>query len=331
MKKLIFAVFISTMISCGTEPEIVLVRNHGPAQGSSYNISYVTKPGIDYRRQIDSILFEVDKSMSLWDPQSTISKLNRGEKLKADPLFQRVYKRSRQISKDTEGAFDITIAPLVNYWGFGPENHGDFDSARVDSLRNFVGYLRLAPNIDSTGLPKGIQVDMNAIAQGFTVDVIADFLHSKGIDNYLVEVGGELRASGRNVEGKVWTIGIDKPQENLDTANRFQVILALDSLALATSGNYRKFWVDEKTGMKYVHTIDPKTGYPVKTRLLSATIIARNAMDADAYATACMVLGLEKAKKLILENRQLEAYFVFSDLEGNWQIWETPGFEKMKL
>ncbi len=332
INRLVILLFVGCLVTaCTTSPNVVLVRNQGPAQGSTYSISYLAKPGIDYRTEIDSILFQVDKSMSLWDPNSTISKINRGEKVAPDPLFTRVFKRSRQISKDTEGAFDITVAPLVKYWGFGPDKHSVIDSARVDSLRKFVGYLRLPAQLDSNRLPRGMQLDMNAIAQGFTVDLIAEFLMNKGITNFLVEVGGELSTSGRTVDGKIWTIGVDKPQENLDPENRFQVILSLDSLSLATSGNYRKFWVDEKTGMKYTHTINPKTGYPAKNNLLSATIIADNAMDADAYATACMVFGVEKAKKFVLENKNLEAYFVFSDSEGNWQVWQTPGFKKMVL
>jgi len=332
IKRILFIAASSVvLLACSTEPEIVLVQNHGPAQGSTYNISYITSPGIDYRKQIDSILFEIDKSMSLWDKQSTISKLNRGEKVKPDKLFAKVFVKSKQISRETLGAFDISVAPLVSYWGFGPQEHSKFDSARVDSIRNFVGFRKLVNVLDSNRLPKGMKVDMNAIAQGFTVDVIAEFLYKKGITNFLVEVGGELRTSGRNAEGKIWTIGIDKPQENLDAANRFQVILALDSMALATSGNYRKFWVDENTGMKYVHTINPKTGYPVKSRLLSATIIADNAMEADAWATVCMVVGLEEAIKLINENRSLLAYFVYSDIEGNWEVWQSPELAKMIL
>lgn len=327
----LLSIAVILFVQCSTEPEIVLVQNHGPAQGSTYNISYLVSPGIDYRRQIDSILFEIDKSMSLWDEQSTISKLNRGEVVVPDPLFIEVFKKSKQISRETLGAFDISVAPLVSYWGFGPQEHGKLDSARVDSIRAFVGFRKLVNVLDSNKLPKGMKVDMNAIAQGFTVDVIAQFLFSKGVTNFMVEVGGELRTSGRTIDKRIWTIGVDKPQENLDTENRFQVILALDSLALATSGNYRKFWVDEETGMKYVHTINPKTGYPVKTRLLSSTIITDNAMEADAWATVCMVVGLEEAIKLINENRNLEAYFVYSDLEGNWQIWQSEGFAKMVL
>ena len=326
-----FAFSFVLLLACSTEPEMVLVRNHGPAQGSTYNISYVVAPGVDYRKQIDSILFEIDKSMSLWDKQSTISKLNRGEKVKPDPLFKKVFIKSKQISRETLGAFDISVAPLVNFWGFGTQEHGVIDSARVDSIRAFVGFRKLVNVLDSNRLPKGMMVDMNAIAQGFTVDVIAEFLYAKGISNFMVEVGGELRTSGKTIDKRLWTIGIDKPQENLDPENRFQVILALDSLALATSGNYRKFWVDEETGMKYVHTINPKTGYPVKTRLLSATIITDNAMEADAWATVCMVVGLEEAIRLIKENRALEAYFVYSDIDGNWEIWQSDGFAKMVL
>jgi thiamine biosynthesis lipoprotein len=312
--------------------DMMVVTNRGPAQGTFYNITYLAPAGIDYRRSIDSILFVIDQSMSLWQQNSTISQLNRGDTLKVSTgfvHFMNVYRTAQSVSLQTDGAFDISIAPLVNYWGFGPEARSVIDSAKTDSLVQLVGFEKLKTISDSGYLKPGMQVDMNAIAQGYTVDVIALFLNGKGIRNYLIEVGGEMKARGKNARGDVWTIGINKPSEDSKVAEQLQVIISLDSAALATSGNYRKFWEDKETGIKYVHTIDPKTGYPVKTRLLSASIIADNCAAADAWATACMVMGLEKAKERVTSNDDLEAYFVYSDLDGNWQVWQTPGFEKM--
>ncbi len=319
-------------VGCGTDSEEMVVTNRGPAQGTFYNITYLAPPGVDYRNSIDSILFVIDQSMSLWQPSSLISRLNNGDtvEISAESVhFFNVLRAAQRISGETNGAFDISIAPLVNYWGFGPEARTEVDSATADSLQQFVGYEKLNSVLDSGFLHTGMKVDMNAIAQGYTVDVVADFLNSRGITNYLVEIGGEIRTRGENISGNTWTIGINKPSEDVQIAEQLQVIVGLDSAALATSGNYRKFWEDENTGIKYVHTIDPKSGYPVKTRLLSASIVADDCTSADAWATACIVMGLEKAKSTILQHEELEAYFVYSNIEGEWETWQTPGFEKM--
>ncbi len=330
MKKLVYlSALVGLIIACESQPEYYLVKTSGPTQGTSYNISYIEKDGKDYSKAIDSILFVIDQSMSLWVQSSTIFKLNAGDSVQLDQHFKNVLAASLAMSKKTDGAFDITIAPLVKAWGFGPEERIELDSAKVDSLLALVGYESLLFDGTILTMPKGMQVDMNAIAQGYTVDVICAFLESKGIFNYLVEVGGEVRARGKNAAEQVWSVGVDKPNENLNPENRFQVIVSLDSAALATSGNYRKFWVDENTGIKYAHTINPKTGYPVKSKLLSATVVAPDCMTADAWATACMVVGEEKAKEFIKANKELEAYFVFSDFEGNYQVWQSEGFAKM--
>jgi thiamine biosynthesis lipoprotein len=330
MKKLAYlGVLLGLILACNSQPEYFLVKTSGPTQGTSYNISYVEKEGKDYREAIDSILLVIDRSMSLWVQSSTIYRLNAGDTVQLDQHFKNVLAASIAMSKKTDGAFDITIAPLVKAWGFGPDERLQLDSAKVDSLLALVGYTRLKFDGSNLTMPKGMQLDMNAIAQGYTVDVLSSFLESKGILNYLVEVGGEVRARGKNATEQVWSVGVDKPNENFNPENRFQVIVSLDSAALATSGNYRKFWVDENTGIKYAHTINPKTGYPVKSKLLSATVVAPDCMTADAWATACMVVGEEKAKEFIKRNKELEAYFVYSDFEGNYQTWQSDGFAKM--
>ena len=176
-------------------------------------------------------------------------------------------------------------------------------------------------------MPSGFTLDFNAIAQGFTVDLLAQFLEGKGVEHYMVEVGGEVKAKGQNVDGEIWRIGVDKPTEEIDENDRFQVIVNLENAALATSGNYRKFWVDEESGVKYSHTINPKTGFPARNRLLSASIISKSScMDADAYATACMVMGTQKAVQFIESKKDLEAYLIYSDEEGKWETHITPGF-----
>ena len=318
---------------CNSKVDVVQVKNTGPTQGTQYNISYVVSEEINYQRQIDSILFAIDKSMSLWSEYSAISRLNAGDTLKRDVYFDhlvKVLEESIRISRKSNGYFDVSIAPLSNYWGFGPGKKTVIDSAKVDSLKSFVNYTKLHTALDSGYLPKGMKIDLNAIAQGYSVDVIAEFLENKGIENFLVEVGGELRARGKNIDERIWTVGVDKPKERLTEENRFQVILELDKLSIATSGNYRKFWVDEETGVKYVHTINPETGFPVKSNLLSVTIVCEEAITADGWATACMAAGLDRAKDFISNaDENLEAYFVYTDKEGNWQIWQTPGFEKL--
>lgn len=328
MKKIVNIALVLGFTACNTQIDRMLISNHGPAQGSTYNISYIAPPGTDYRNQIDSILIEIDKSMSLWLPTSTISRINAGEKLTPNGHFMNVLKFSDEVYSASKGAFDVTIAPLVSVWGFGADDRISTDSTQVDSLLQYVGWNKIYLRNDSLHIPTGMKIDLNAVAQGYTVDVIADFLENRGIENYMVEVGGEIKAKGKTIDGRTWTIGIDKPQEEIDPENRYQVIIKLKDKALATSGDYRKFFVDEATGMKYSHTINPKTGYPVKSNLISVSIVADNAMAADAYATACMVLGVEEGKKLILKEG-LDAYFIYSDARGKWQTWQTEGFQKM--
>ncbi|NVK04548.1 MAG: FAD:protein FMN transferase [Flavobacteriia bacterium] len=329
LRLLSFISVLSLLISCGG-PDEYIVTLQGNTQGTTYKILYVVDQPIRYNEAVDSILFAVDRSMSAWNPHSTLSKVNRGMDSLLDPLFQQVIKRGLQVSQMTNGAFDMTVAPLVNAWGFGSMEKADVDSAYVDSLLGISGYKRL--HLLSSGRlhrPDGMQIDVNAIAQGYSVDLVADYLESKGINNYLIEIGGEMRANGTKFGNNSWVVGIDKPMETIQE-ERFQITLNLDTMSLATSGNYRKFIVDEETGIKYSHTIDPHTGYPVSDRLLSATILSPDCMTADAVATACMVMGLDNAKVWVQEQPEFEAYFIYSDLTGDLQEWWTPGFEKRK-
>jgi FAD:protein FMN transferase len=333
MRRILLIIGIWTLVAgCQQDAEKVQHAISGPAQGSTFMISYLGNPQEYYQSQIDSILVFFDQSMSTWVPGSTISKLNAGDTLRVEQAFQTVLDKSIEIYNLTEGAFNVTVGPLVRAWGFGESSPISPDSAQIDSLLKLVGMQHI--QMDSMGrlfLENGTRIDFNAIAQGYTVDVISEFLESKGIHDYMVEVGGELRTKGVNVNGRIWTIGIDKPQDRIDEENRFQVIIQLKNRGLATSGNYRKFYIDEATGQKISHTISPKTGYPAKNNLLSATVVADHAMDADAYATAFMVMGVEGAKSFISRNPQLglEVYLVFADYKNEWDVWMTPGFSDM--
>lgn len=301
----------------------------GYAQGTTYQIKYITEEEQDWQPAFDSIFLEVDRSMSTYREASLINTINRGDTLvEVDSLFKQVLDKSLEIAAETGGAFDPTVGPLVRYYGFDKEERRDIDLSALDSIRAHTGYENIRVEGRKVGLPAGFRLDFNAIAQGFTVDAISRFLEERGVGDYMVEVGGELRARGTNIDDQVWRIGIDKPTEELDRERGFQIIVALKDNSLATSGNYRKFWVDEETGIKYAHTIDPRSGLPARNRLLSISVITPECMEADAYATACMVMGLEDARKFVNQKPGLEAYFISSDDEGNWEVEYTEGFEE---
>lgn len=311
------------LCGCSSDPEYIQVGNQGPAQGSTYSISYLVPQGVDYREGIDSILSEMDHQMSLWLEESEITRLNVGDSVRISTDFARVITLSKLYSELTSGQFDITIAPVIKAWGFSRGSYNE--NSNVDSLLQYVGSEKITnPEADSLyALPRGFQVDVNAIAQGYTVDVISQYLESNGVQNYMVEVGGEVRCKGENVNGRIWRIGIEKPAEDR-IPGQFQTIIALDSMSLATSGNYRKFWVDS-SGQKVVHTINPETGRPVISNVLSASIIASNATLADALATACMVAG-SNAMQLVAQFPDVEAYLITGNKIGEIEVQKTEGW-----
>jgi thiamine biosynthesis lipoprotein len=293
----------------------------------------MTTKNVDFNSDFEKIFEDIDNSMSTWVPTSLISQVNEtGEWIEVDNYFKEVLNRSLEIAKESEGDFDPTVGPLVQLWGFWfDEIRGQISDDQVTNALALVGFDKVEIDDQSVRIPANSTIDFNAIAQGYTVDVIARFLEKNGIERYMVEVGGEVRTLGLNDKNAIWVIGVDKPQENIDVEDRFQFILKLEDAALATSGNYRKFWVDEETGLKYSHTIDPKTGYPAKNNLLSASIIAPTGMDADAYATLCMVQGLEECKLFLDSKPELEGYLIYADLGGNWQEYITEGFHSFIL
>ncbi|WP_452232469.1 FAD:protein FMN transferase [Lacinutrix sp. MEBiC02595] len=317
MKKSAFLLLLIVLfLSCKQESKNIKLS--GAVFGTSYSIIYDASS--NYQKQIDSLYYVINKSMSTYQTNSDISKLNRNESNSVDTHFEKVLATSKQINKETEGVFDPTIGTIVNALGFGPEKRIErLDSLKIDSLMQFVGLdnVRIA---DQTVIKKhkNTFIDFNAIAKGYGVDVIADFLESKKVTNYLVEIGGEIRAKGMNIErNSAWTVGIDKP--NFEGEQSVLEAITLHQEAMATSGTYRKFKIDEN-GNRYAHILDAKTGYPSKSNILSVSVITSNCMTADAYATAFQAMGIEKTKAFLKKHPELKAFIVF---ENNKQELET--------
>lgn len=323
---------LSLLLSCTSYQAGTYISFTGPTQGTSYQVTYQSDDSIVYQEAVEELLHKFDMSLSTYQPLSLISCINREvPDVKPDSLFIAVYNASYEIWKESDGAFDITVAPLVNAWGFGFTEPADVDSAMIDSLLQYVGMdmVRMEDGF-LVKEKKGIMFDVNAIAQGYAIDVVADFLEKKGIKNYLVEIGGEVRTKGRNSRGEKWRVGIDKPIEGLQLPGvQIQAVISLSGKAIATSGNYRRFY--EKDGIKYSHIIDPKTGYPVQHNLLSATVLAKDGMTADGFATVFMVLGVEKSIKLLQQRPDLDAYLIYNDETGAYKVYYTRGMKKLLI
>ena len=330
MKHLLIVIIAILMASCQAKQH-EYVKMQGRIFGTYYSIIYqpvLEDDSLDLG--VMEQLNKVDWSLSTFKDTSTISKFNYSkEGAPVDAMMKKVVLTAMEVYENTQGAFDMTVGPLVNAWGFGFKKKESITAELVDSLLSNVGMdmVQLKGDFLSKSKP-GIIVDASAIAKGFGVDVAADYLASQGIENYLVEIGGEIRAQGINHKGIAWRVGVDKPIDDKAAANReLQAVLSLTNAALATSGNYRNFYVE--AGKKYAHTIDPQTGYPVQHSLLSASIIAPDCMTADAYATGCMVMGLEKSYALIDSLPNTEGYFIYVDDKGENQVTFTPGFEEL--
>jgi FAD:protein FMN transferase len=326
-KTLLILVLAISLISCSKSLPYQQIQ--GFTQGTTYSIVYQPTEEQDLQPEIERLLKSFDKSLSAYDSTSLISKINRNEDVKLDELFKIVFMKATEINKASEGAFDITIGPLARAFGFGPDSRAMITPELVDSLLQFVGMDKVW--IENGKLIKSdprIIIDVNAIAQGYSVDVVSKYLDALNIRNYLVEIGGEIRVKGKNREGNPWRVGVDKPVDNnMVPGRQLQVILQLNNVSLATSGNYRKFF--EEDGIKYAHSIDPSTGWPVKHTLLSATVIANDCMTADAWATAFMVMGLEKSIDLSRRIPNLQVYFIYNDDQGKYQVYYTPGIESI--
>ncbi|MCR5131038.1 MAG: FAD:protein FMN transferase [Prevotella sp.] len=308
-------------------------RNQGKIFGTFYHITYQCEN--DLQKEIENELMKVDKTLSMFNDSSIISRINRNEQ--TDPtteegnMFMEVFHLAMNISKETKGAFDITVAPLVNAWGFGFKEGTEPTPSVVDSIRKFVGYEKVEltenPKLKIRKTDPRTMMDCSAIAKGFGCDVVARFLQKRDVSNYMIEIGGEVVAKGTNDKGEQWRIGITKPTEDSTNQNtELQGILRLPTTskhlqALATSGNYRNFYY--KDGQRYAHTIDPRTGMPVQHNILSATVVAKTCAIADAYATAFMVMGLDGAKKVLEAHDDLQAYLIYSDEKGEYAIWKS--------
>ncbi len=304
--------------------------NEGYIWGTTYHIIYDNPNRDNLHGDIKAKMNDFDLALSTYNPKSTISRVNNNDStVILDPYFKTVFKRSIEISEATNGAFDISIAPLVNAWGFGFKNKLDPKDIPVDSLLQLVGFnkVKLIDNRIIKSDPR-IMLDASAIAKGYGVDVVAEFLESKGISNYMVEIGGEIRVKGLSNKNRKWRVGIDSPIDDPTLEKReIQNVLSLNDGAMATSGNYRQFYIKE--GKKYAHTIDPRLGYPVQHSLLSASVIASNCITADAYATAFMVLGLEKSIQIVEQDSNIEAYFIYTDQQGNHQTYASSKIKTM--
>jgi FAD:protein FMN transferase len=312
----------------GCQENSKYIYNQGYVYGTVYHIVYESPHGTDYDGEIREELQRYNRIFSTFDSTSVISRVNNNQPVEPDLLFWNCFNRAMEVSEITGGAFDITAGPMVNAWGFGPEARKNMTQERVDSLKQITGYRKVS--VQAGRIVKAderMKLDMSAIAKGYTCDLLSDFLIRKGCENYMVEIGGEVVAKGKNEKEHTWTIGISRPDEtDLFSTKGLQAKVHLPRHALATSGNYRNFY--EVDGKKYAHTIDPATGYPVQHSLLSATVLADNCMDADAFATAFMVLGLEKSVEISKRIPGIEVYFIYADAQGTNQVYLSEGFKQ---
>ena len=324
MKKIIVLLLI--LVSCKQEQTLHKNVTSGDVFGTYYNIQFFDTKDVDYSRQYDSLFSEINKSMSTYIPSSDISKINKGDStVVVDHHFKKVFDLSKDIYKTTDGFFDPTIGVLVNAWDFGPKGKiVGLDSLKIDSLLYFVGFDKVEYVSGHIKKHQHTFIDFNAIAKGYGLDVIADFLDGKGHTDYLIDIGGEVVAKGTNeLSHKSWRVGIEKP--NFDNTQSQQIAISLKNQAMATSGVYRKFKVDDK-GNKYAHIINTKTGFPSKTNILSVSVIAPTCAVADAYATAFKAMGIEKVKRLLKTHPELKVYFIYEDANKQLQTLVLNGF-----
>ena len=326
MKKIVLLITgLLVLASCNKPQKIVL---QGLAQGSYYAITYYDEKGRNFQHEVDSIFHAVDMSVNLWVDSSIISKVNRNEEVTLDSIFINNFNIAQEAAQLSDGYFDPTISPIVAAWGFSYKTGDSITPQLIDSLKQLVDYRKI--RIENEKIVKenpSIQLDFNAIAQGYTSDLIAHFLESRGIENYLVDTGGEIMARGEKPDGKPWIVGIEKPAENWDSEQVVQTRIALRDKGLVTSGSTRKYV--ERNGKRYSHCIDPKTGYPVEHQLLSVTVLADNSVWADALASICMVMGKEKSLPLIENLDEVEAYYIFVNEKNELETIATEGFKKL--
>lgn len=314
------ALIIGSVVIVSRHSNMKYVTDEGKVFGTYYHITYSYSHSI--QQEIDKRLAMVDASLSPFNKRSIITAVNQNRDVRVDSMFRYVFNLAHEVSGNTNGAFDITVAPLVNAWGFGFEKKDSVNSDQIRSLLQSVGYRKVSLSQSGRVMKQNpdTKLDCSAIAKGYGCDVVAGLFDELGIKNYLIEIGGEIVAKGENAKQQKWSIGINRPvDDSLMVDNKVAAVLELTDCGLATSGNYRRFYY--KNGKRYAHTIDPRTGYPVQHTLLSSTVIAKNCATADAYATAFMVLGIDSAKIVLANHPELEAYFIFSDSKGGYGVW----------
>ena len=329
MKYFVLVIIGICFLTSGCKREGKIVKFGGEAQGTYYAITYVDADGRNFQDSIDVILKKFDSSCSIYKSNSIISRFNNNDPTAiADKDFTTVFNKAMEVSERSGGAFDITVGQLVRAWGFSIKGKLKMDDHKVDSLKQYVGYKKVKlVNGRVIKENPNIQLDYNALAQGYSSDVLGRFLESKGIKNYLIDVGGEVLGRGRKPDGGFWSVGIERPPNDSLQKQQLEAIVSLDNRALSTSGNYRKYFI--KDGVKYSHDIDPITGYPVHHTLLAVSVLAENSMTADAFCCAFLVMGKEKALEFIKHNPGLEAYFIYSDEKGTLKTQCSPGFRKI--
>lgn len=320
--KLLFlvALIIGSVVIVSRHSNTKYVTDEGNVFGTYYHITYSYSHSI--QQEIDKRLTMVDASLSPFNKRSIITAVNQNRDVRVDSMFRYVFNLAHEVSGNTNGAFDITVAPLVNAWGFGFEKKDSVNPDQIRSLLQSVGYRKVSLSQSGRVMKQNpdTKLDCSAIAKGYGCDVVAGLFDELGIENYLIEIGGEIVAKGENAKQQKWSIGINRPvDDSLMVDNKIAAVLELTDCGLATSGNYRRFYY--KNGKRYAHTIDPRTGYPVQHTLLSSTVIAKNCATADAYATAFMVLGIDSAKIVLANHPELEAYFIYSDSKGGYGVW----------
>ncbi|MBQ1581299.1 MAG: FAD:protein FMN transferase [Prevotella sp.] len=316
---------VGTVLIIRQQHNMPYQNNKGFIFGTTYNITY--QHDKDLGKEILVALNQVDASLSPFNEKSIITKINNNESVKPDKMFVEVFELAKQISTETHGAFDITVAPMVNAWGFGFKSGTSPTKEVIDSIKEIVGFDKISlKNNKIVKQDPRTTLDCSAIAKGYGCDIVARLFRNKDIKNFMIEIGGEVVTSGISEKRIPWKIGVTKPtDDSLSTNQELQTILNITDMAMATSGNYRNFYY--KNGKKYAHTIDPKTGYPVQHNILSATVLASDCATADAYATSFMVLGLDGAMKILEQHPELMAYFIYSDQKGHNAVWYSPSMK----
>lgn len=319
--KLLFLAFlvVATIIIIRQQRSTPYQHDTGYIFGTVYHVTYQNSD--DLQKEIEAEMNKVDASLSMFNKQSIIAQVNNNKPVTVNKMFADVFTLAQKISKETDGAFDITVAPLVNEWGFGFKNGVKPTKQVIDSLRQIIGYQKVEL-VGGRVIKKDprVMLDCSAIAKGYGSDCVANLLRRRGIENFMVEIGGEIVTSGINEERLPWKIGVTKPVDDpTQQQEDLQTVLNVTDKSMATSGNYRNFYY--KGGRKFAHTIDPKTGYPVQHNILSATVLADNCATADAYATSFMVLGLDGAKKILANHPELMAYLIYSGPKGENKVW----------